>query len=449
MEEANTLEIRLKETVRSFLDQIKGENIQIISHFDTDGITSASIIIQALKRLDQQFSIKIIKSLTKNIIDSLDKEKITLFLDLASGSLNHIKESGLRKVYIIDHHEIVEEIPDNIEIINPQLHEKQRISSSGLTYLFCRNIDEKNKEFAKLAILGMIGDQLEKDIDSLNHEIIEDGEIQKKRGLLIYPSTRPLNKVLEFSSDPYIPGVTGDIKGVMELLREIGLNPEGGKYKSLIDLTEEEMERLVTGVILRNPETKDKEIIGDLFLIKLFGKLEDAKEISAKINACSRDGMPHIAIAMCMNDIKAKKKAESIHVKYRQELVNGIRYIQESEKITGEGFVIINAKDKIKDTMIGTITSIIANSPTYEKGTIIISMAEDQYNDLIKVSTRVVGRDNDTQNLRELLSRIMEEFEGETGGHHFAAGCSIKKDDEEDFIKKIQEMFQVSIPEIQ
>lgn len=447
MKEENTLEVKLEQTVKSFLDQIKGESIQILSHFDTDGITSASIIIQTLKKLDQQFSVKIIKSLTKNIINSLDKTKITLFLDLASGSLKHIKESGLRKVYIIDHHEITEDIPENIEIINPQLHEKQKISSSGLTYLFSKKINEQNKEFAKLAILGMIGDQLEKDIDSLNHEILEDGEIQRKRGLLIYPSTKPLNRVLEFSSDPFIPGVTGDIKGVLELLREIGLNPEGGKYKSLIDLNETEMEKLVTAIMLRNPQTTDKEIIGDLFLIKLFGKLEDAREVSAKINACSKDGMPHVAIGMCMNNTDSRKKAESIHVKYKQSLVTGIKHVQEMEKIEGRGYTIINAKNGIKDTMIGTITSIIANSSTYEKGTILISMAEDQFNDMIKISARTVGRES--QNLRELLAKVMENFEGEIGGHHFAAGCSIKKDDEENFIAKVMEHLELPIPESQ
>lgn len=447
MKEENSLEVKLKQTTKSFLDQIKGENIQVISHFDTDGITSAAIMIQTLKKLDQNFSIKIVKSLTKNIIDSLDETKITIFLDLASGSLEHIKNANFRKVYIIDHHEISQEIPDNIEIVNPHLHEKQKLSSSGLTYLFSKEIDEKNKEFAKLAILGMIGDQLEKDIDSLNHGILEDGDIQRKRGLLIYPSTKPLNRVLEYSSDPFIPGVTGNVKGVLELLREVGLNPTGGKYKSLIDLTEDEMEKLVTAVMLRNPQKIDKEIIGDLFLIKLFGKLEDAREISAKINACSRDGMSQIAIAMCMNNSEAKRKAESIHVKYKQALVSGIKNAQEIERIKGDGYAIINAKDKIKDTMIGTITSILANSSEFEKGTTIISMAEDPSNNAIKISARMAGKDG--QNLKEFLSKVMENFEGEIGGHHFAAGCSIKKEDEEKFVNKIIECFNTPIPESQ
>ncbi|NCN86617.1 DHH family phosphoesterase [archaeon] len=446
MENQNILEVKLKYIVRSFLEQVKGENIEIISHFDTDGITSASIMIQTLKKLDQQFSLKIIKSLTKETIDSLDKNKVIVFLDLASNSLGYIKEANLKKVYIIDHHEVEEEIPNNVEIINPQLWDKEKISSSGLTYLFAKEIDEKNKDLAKLAILGMIGDQLEKDIDKLNNGILEDGNIQRKRGLLIFPSTRPLNRVLEYSSDPFIPGVTGDIKGVLELLREAGLNPEGGKYKSLIELNDDEMERLVTSIILRNPKKKNKEIIGDLFLIKLYGKLEDARELSAKINACSRDGKPEVAIGLCLENQEAKKKAEAIHVKYKQTLISGIKFAQDSEKIVGEGFVIINAKKNIKDTMIGTVTSILANSPAYEKGTIIISMAEDDENQMIKISGRNVGRSG--RNVRELLSNIMIHFNGEVGGHEFAAGCSIPLEKEEEFISKIKENFELEVVKI-
>ena len=117
----NSLEVKIKYSVKNFLDEIRDKNLQIISHFDTDGITSASIMIQSLKKLDQKFSLKIVKALNKDIINSLDKNKPVLFLDLASGSLKDIEESGIKKVFIIDHHEIIESIPLNVEIVNSEL----------------------------------------------------------------------------------------------------------------------------------------------------------------------------------------------------------------------------------------------------------------------------------------------------------------------------------------
>ncbi|MAG79189.1 hypothetical protein CMI40_02330 [Candidatus Pacearchaeota archaeon] len=440
----NSLETKIKLVAREFLEKSKDKEIQIISHFDTDGISSASIIIRALKRLDKVFSIKIIKSLEEQFICDLPKEKLFIFLDLASGSLDYIANSELKDVFIIDHHEIIQKISENVHIINPELHNKQKISSSGLTYLFCKEIDPKNKELSKIAILGMIGDILEKDISKLNNDILNDGKIKKKRGLLLYPSTRPLNRTLEFSSKPYIPGITGDVEGVKELLKEIGLTPINGKYKSLIELNNEEMEKLVTAIMLRNPKAKHDEMIGNIFLINLFNKLEDARELSAMINACSRLGETNIAIQFCMEISKVKKKAESIHAKYKQFLISGLKFVSETKKIEGKGFVIINAKNIIKDTMIGTITSILSNSPLYEDGTIITAMA--YYDGKIKISSRNVGRSG--KNVREILNRIIEKIGGEVGGHEFAAGGIISRNKEKEFIDSLQKSFEVELVKI-
>jgi RecJ-like exonuclease len=264
-----SLEEQISYVANKFLSSDK--EIQVISHFDTDGISSAAIMATTLQAFDKRFSLKIVKNLEEEFFYDLQKDKTILFLDLASGSLDYIKEAGLKEVFIIDHHEITEKIPNSVEIINPDLHNKQKISASSLTYLFCKELGLQGKELAKLAILGMVGDRLEKEIGKLNSHILEAGEIKRKRGLLIYPSTRPINRVLEFSSSPYIPGVTGDQKGVLELLREAGLTGSG-KYPNIINLNNEEMEKLTTAIMLRNPKTKHSEIIGDIFLLKIFNK---------------------------------------------------------------------------------------------------------------------------------------------------------------------------------
>ena len=438
---SNSLEEEIKSVVEKFLEKSKDKEIQIISHFDTDGITSATIMIQTLRKLDKKFSVKIVKNLEKEFIHNLSKDKLTIFLDLASNHLGYIVESGLKDVFIIDHHEVIQEIPKEINIVNPELHNKQKISASCLTYLFCKEISSENKKHAKLAILGMIGDMLEKKIDKLNNGILGDGEIKRKRGLLIYPSTRPLNRTLEFCSNPYIPEVTGNIKGVLELLREAGLNPVNGKYKSLMELDEEEMEKLVTAIILRNPKSKNKEIIGDIFLIKLFGKLEDARELSAMVNACSKLGESSTAIQLCMEIPEAKKKAESIYVKYKQFIVSGLKFVSETEKINGNGFVIINAKNQIKDTIIGTIASILSKSSLYEDGTIITAMA--YYNDKIKVSARGVGKNG--RNVREILSKVIGQIGGEAGGHNAAAGCLFSQTKEQEFINALKKNLEIEV----
>ncbi len=443
-EEKNSIQSEIKKVSEKFLKSIENKKITIISHFDTDGITSAAIAVSALKKLDKEFELKIIKNLEKEFIYSLPKENIILFLDLGSGSLNTIEKADLNEVFILDHHEITEEISDKINIINPELIDKQKISGSGLTYLFFKEIDENNKSSAKLAILGMIGDTLEKEIENLNNGILNDADIKRKRGLLIYPSTRPINRTLEYCSNPFIPGVTGDTRGVLELLREIQINPANGRYKSLIELSKEEMEKLVTAIMLRNPKTKNKEIIGDIFLLKFFNKLEDARELSAMINACSRMDEPEIAVQFCMEIPSIKKRAESIHARYKQHLISGLKFVSETEKIQGKGFVIINFQNNIKDTIVGTIASILSNSAIYEQGTIIINMAYTENSKKIKISARSVG--NSERNLRQILNNIVKqscEEDFETGGHKCAAGALIPINKEKEFIKNLKKTLEI------
>jgi RecJ-like exonuclease len=142
--------------------------------------------------------------------------------------------------------------------------------------------------------------------------------------------------------------------------------------------------------------------------------------------------------------MKAKKKAEVMHTKYKQFIISGLKFIPELEKIEGNGFLIINAKDKIKDTIIGTIASILSNSSIYEEGMIIIAMA--YYEDKIKVSARSVGRSG--RNIREILSSIIEKIGGEVGGHEFAAGCMLKKEKEKDFLDCLKKSLEIELVKI-
>lgn len=437
------LEERISKVAEEFLTLPKDKEIQIISHFDTDGITSAAIIIKCMKRLDIKFNTLIVKNLTSDIISHLPKDKTLLFIDLASNSLNLLGEFK-SKVFVIDHHEITQSLPPNVSIINPQLHEKvDEISSSGLCYLFAKKINQKNKDLAALAIIGMIGDSI-KNISISNNEITKDAEIVIKKGILLYPSTRPLNKVLEFSSEPYIPSVTGNKEGVFQLLKEIGFERENGQYKSLIELNEEEMMKIVTAILLRRLEKNNEDLIGNIFLVKHFNQLEDAREISAKINASSRLGESHTSILYCLGDAKAKKQVEKLYARYKQMIINGLNFVETIQQIRGNGYVIINAKSNIDDSLVSVIATILSKSSLYEEGTVIIIMS-DAGDNKIKVSARTVRKG---RNVREVLERTMSDIGGEFGGHKYAAGCLIDNSKEQEFIERIKKDLEIELVKI-
>jgi len=435
----------LKKTVGDFLKESENKKIQIISHYDTDGVTSAAIMAKALQKLDKNFSVKIIKQLEKETIEKLPENRILLFLDLASGSLGHLNKIK-NQVYILDHHEIEknQKIEDNIHIINPYLHDEDNLCGAALTYLFVKEISAQNKSLANLAIIGMVGDMHDQNIGKIGNQIIKDADIKIKKGLLLYPATRPLDKTLEYSSSLFIPGVTGSSVGAAALLRDAGIEKKGGKYKSLIELDEEEMSKLVTAIVLRRTKKDTEKFIGNIYLVKIFNRLEDARELSAMINACSRLDHSNVALAFCMGSKEARQKAERIYASYKQHIISGLNYISNLEKIQGKDYIIINAKDNIKDTVIGTIASILSMSSFYKEGTAIITMAWN--NDKIKVSGRIAGRNG--RNIREILDSVIEKVGGESGGHPLAAGCLISKEKENEFIELLRKKLEIELVKI-
>jgi len=432
---------RIKEISQKFLEQTKEKKVIIISHYDTDGITSASIMASVLKKIDRNFSIKIVKQLEQEIIEKLPKNKILVFLDLGSGNIEQINKLK-NDIYILDHHEIKKiRVGKNINIINPHLSEEEDLCGACLTYLFAKEIDKDNKDLANLAIIGMVGDMMEKNIGKIGNSIINDAEIIIKKGILFYPATRPLHKALEFSSSMYIPGVTGSSTGAINLLRDAGIYKKDGKYKSLMELNDDEMSRLLTAILLKRNKRETEDLVGYIYLVKFSNRLEDARELSAIINACSRMGNSNIALTLCMGNKESRKKAEKIYAEYKQHLIEGLSLVSNIKKIEGDNYVIINAKNSIKDTIIGTIATIIAVSSVYKKGTAIITMA---YNgNKIKVSGRIAGRringrNENSKNIREILESVVKETGGEIGGHDVAAGCLISRAKEKEFIAALE-----------
>ena len=445
----------IEQFTKEFLELSKDKPIRIISHYDTDGITSAAILTKTLKRLDKKFSLRIVKGLEQQTIEQELKrqpKEVILFSDLASGSLDYF-QSLKEPIFILDHHEIDKsKLNDKIKIINPHLTENQKdneATGAGICYLFSKAISHDNQDLANLAIIGMIGDRHESNLSKINQQIITDTqELKIKKGLVIYPATRPLRRALEWSTSPYIPGVTGSGPGAMELLRETGINYD----KSLLELNDEEMSKLITAVMIRRAQhNKQDDILGNLYILKFFNTKEDVREISVLINACSRLGYSDVAIAYCLENEKAKVRALDIYTEYKQELVSGLKVAEKMNKIKGKGFVILNAKDQIKDAIVGTICSMLSSSPTYNEGTILIGMAYNK--DKIKVSARIVGHEG--RNLKEVLEKTVITFKtdnpktiAEVGGHQFAAGCLVEKEKESEFIEALKKELEIEIVKI-
>ena len=431
------------------IDSLSREKrIRIVSHFDTDGVTAAAIFSRALARWEKKFTLDIVKTLDEETVKNLPEEEVLIFLDLASNSMSYLREKKT-EVFVFDHHEIVQEIPENVFMVNPVLEKEEPVCSAAICYLFAKTLSNANTDLANLAVVGTVGDMHEKNIGKVFSEILDDSETIVKKGLMIYPSTRPLDRALEYSSNPYIPGVSGSREGVIALLRDAGLASENWQYKALYELNEEEMRNLITAIALKSAkagEMNTEGMVGNLFLVKFFNKLEDARELSALLNACSRMGNSSAGLGFCLGSKKAKEDAEKIYIGYKQSLSRALKYISENDggKIEGKGYMIINARDQIKDTIIGTVASILSHSPLYPEGLMIVALAYDK--ERIKVSARLAGRKG--RNVREVLHQAVVSLGGEVGGHPNAAGCLIPREKEGDFISELRKVLDVEVTKV-
>ena len=441
--------------MQSFLQRIKQEAekfkksdypVRVISHLDADGLSAAAIITKALKRLNRKFTLTIVRQLSQNTLKQFKSESYEtfLFVDLGSGNIQDIKEAiNSKNILILDHHQ-PQEIENSFVHLNPilfGLDGNSDVSGAGLAYMFAKSLDEENRDLSTIALIGAIGDNQEKKgFSSINSLILDDAKpfLERATGLrMVGTQTKPLYKILQYSTDPYIPGITGDEQAAIKFLQELKLDPE----KKLIHLDKEEMKTLVTSIILQRlgSEENPEDVLGPIYLLKSEQEespTKDLKEFATLLNSCGRLNKPSLGIAACLQNQKLKPAAINVLNDYKKEIISSLKwfYNNKDKVIELENLVIINAEENIKDTLIGTLSSMIAKSNLYPENTIIISLAHS-LDDKTKISIRCSGYRNNDINLKEMLDSVTSKIGCQAGGHRNAAGSLIPQEKEQEFIE--------------
>ncbi len=435
--------------------------IRIVSHLDADGISAASILINALDKESRKHSTSIVAQLSKEKLKDFANEdyEYYFFTDLGSGHISLIEQlfQG-KKVIILDHHEPEQYEPKdkNIIIVNPHkfgIDGSKTVSGAGVVFFFTKTLNQKYEDMAHIAIIGAIGDMQENQgFTGLNQEILDIAikykKIIIKKGLKCFgQQSRPLYKVLEYSSDPYIPGVTNSESGAIQFLIQIGIKPKKDKeWKKISDLTHNELQKLIAGIILkRSTEEHPEDIIGNIYILpheEPDSPLRDVREFSTLLNSCGRTNRASLGIGVCLNNQDVRDKAMKNQNTYRKEIVKALKWYENNDDkiIKGNGYKIINAENNVLYTIVGTLASILAKGNSIEPNTYILSMARNLEENQTKISLRYSGRKKDLD-LHSILTKIISKTGGETGGHANAAGAVIKTELEQDFISEAQEVF--------
>ena len=451
----------LKDASDRIRRHVEGESvISIVSHRDADGVAAAGILGAALLRLDSPFRIRVIRGITERVVDQLKEEEapIIVFIDLGSGYLDLIKERLEKtEVVILDHHKPVNTpVPRRVAHVNPRLFgfdKGYEISGAGITYLLSRALSEENDDLSWLAVVGALGDLQDRNrrLHSINRIIAEraarKGLLDIATDLVFYGrETRPLSKSLAYTTNPFLPGLSGREDRCVALLQDSGIRlKEGGRWRTLSDLSTQERRDLLAAIakFLAPMRIDLFKLIGEVYTLlkeEPFTLFRDAREYSSLLSACSRMERQGLAVSICLGSrTGALKEAESVVADCRKRLAGCIEWVMEGNIKKLENVYVIDGRGVIGEDFIGTVTSIVAS---IFPDKVVIGLANaDEEDDLAKVSARASeSLAKSDVNVGEVIINAAESVKGRGGGHEAAAGAYIPQAGGEEFIRKCNQL---------
>jgi RecJ-like exonuclease len=251
--------------------------------------------------------------------------------------------------------------------------------------------------------------------------------------------------LLQYSSDPYLPGLTGDEEACIEFLHTLNVRfSQEERWRLWIDLEIPEKQKIVSGLIqycLKSgiPSYKIERLIGEVYVLlkeREGTEMRDASEFSTLLNATARYDHAEIGLAVCMgNREEAYEDARKLLTEHRQNLVKGLMYVKEKGIIQMENIQYFDAGSEIKETIVGIIAGM-SSTMVENRNLPIIAFAKADGG--IKVSARgtqdLIRRG---VNLSEAMSMVSAEVGGAGGGHYIAAGATIPENAKEEFTRRL------------
>ncbi len=440
------------------------KEIHIVSHIDADGITAGAIALQTLKRLGKEHSIEFVKQLDNQVLEKLGNEnhELVWFTDLGSNiSTNY---SDINKI-ITDHHKCPKNSDYNFHL-NPHLFGldgSTEISGAGTTYLVSKTIDKNNMDLSSLAIVGACGDLQNRrygKLHGLNRKILSDGEkigvISSKMDIQFFGrETRPVYKLLQFSSDPLIPGISGRESSCISFLQETGIKmKDGDNWRRWVDLSKDERKKIISNIsqILLTKgfgHKITKRIIGEIYILsqeKEGTELHDVKEYATLLNSTARYGQYDVGLEVCLGDRdKYLKEALNLLRGHRHNLVEGLRFAKEEGIFKRDYLQFFHAGTGIRDTIVGIVANMLLNSEETSNTLPLIGFA-DKGNNEVKASARATQELVDKGlDLSSAMRKAAKQLDGVGGGHNIAAGATIPKGKEEEFLDILEQEIKTQL----
>jgi single-stranded-DNA-specific exonuclease len=427
--------------------------VTVVHHVDADGVSAAAVAATCLTRAGIAHRLMAVKSLDDHHIRMVQAASphALWFCDLGSAAYARFAPTPR---LVCDHHELVRDgTEESFPHVNPLLDglRGDELSGAGCAYLVAAALGD-NEDLLPLALVGATGDLQDRRtgrFEGTNRVLLRQAQ---ERGLLAAapdlaffgPQTRPLSKFLHLAADPEIPGLTRNARGVQDWLASNGLGDldatkpwamqsEGDRARLRSALAQH---LVALGLADRVPRLF-RDVV-TLVLERPGQPTRELQEFATLLNSTARYGREEVGLAVAQGDRgDAYGQALDLLQDHRRHLAGSLEALKATGMQRLGHLQWVHAEDRVRDTVIGIVCGMAQEALSLPRDLVVVGLAwtpDGRTKASARATAELQGRGVD---LALAMRTASEGVGGNGGGHKGAAGATIPRDAEAEFLRRL------------
>lgn len=423
-----------------------GTHWLLASDNDADGLCAAAVLALALRRVGHRFTVRASRDKTEAAYRALFLEPWDglVLLDKGTSHAELIGNlAGTRTVLIVDHHNLVGEVPSNIRLLNPRAvgldgsrDASAATTAEALALALCG--ETVALPWAPAALSGAVGDwQHMGGWQGWNLELVTRAQAAGHLRRVLTPAFIGVTLAEALShAYPAIPGLDGDARASKEFLDSINVDPDA----EVEELDADARTRLVSAVALRHmadgatPAQLERLVVPMEYNARLGASL---RQVFRVVDACGREGQAATGIAYLMGDAAAKSEALACFARYQGALSDGLQVLREKGTQVRTAIQVAWTSNPDYTGMVAGVgmTHVVGDT---ERPLCILATRGDGS---VQVSTRALHEHVRAGiDLGRACSAAAKAVGTEGGGHPVAAGAVIPAGADERFLAELDRL---------
>jgi single-stranded-DNA-specific exonuclease len=249
----------------------------------------------------------------------------------------------------------------------------------------------------------------------------------------LLPEGALLDSLIE-TTDPYMLGVTGNPEGAKALLLEAGVTIDA-KLESLDENQRRKLSSLVALNLLKQGCTTSamEELITDRYFFpswRYYGE-----DLAQLLNACGRTDQESVGVAFTLGDKAALQKAEGLRGEYKRQIVEGMAAVVKGGVSKMANLQYFYSSNPSLSGVLGGLTMQFVGD--CDKPTVVLSRHPEQTRVSSRATFRILERGVD---MATAMRQASANVGGIGGGHAVAAGATIPKGKEQEFLASLDKI---------